>query len=84
MSPDLPSALERLASSSAHYEHEQRWHDDNGHSHVRASIIGPSLTVPIVEGRLTLGTWQQIVLLELDTRARQREVVVQVVPSVGP
>lgn len=79
---DLPAALERLAPKGAGYEHERRWHDDNGHSHVRASIIGPSLSVPITEGKLTLGTWQQIVLIELDTRARTREVVVQIVSGV--
>src|SRR5688572_18710649 len=60
---DLPEALERIAPRDGAYEHEHRWHDDNGHSHVRASLIGPSLTLPVVDGRLTLGTWQQIVLL---------------------
>jgi len=76
---DMPAALERVAPRDAHYAHEATWHDDNGHSHIRASMIGPSLTVPVVDGRLTLGTWQQIVLLEFDTRPRDRQVVVQVI-----
>src|SRR5262245_24760879 len=75
---DLEDALERLAPEDGSYEHEKTWHDDNGHSHVRASLIGPSLTVPLVGGRLTLGQWQQIVLLDFDTRPRRREIVVQV------
>jgi len=75
---DLKEAMERLAPEGGSYEHEKTWHDDNGHSHVRASLIGPSLTVPLVEGRLTLGQWQQIVLLDFDTRPRRREIVVQV------
>jgi secondary thiamine-phosphate synthase enzyme len=76
---DLPMILERLAPRGERYEHEKRWHDGNGHSHVRASIIGPSLTIPFVEGRLTLGTWQQIVFLELDVRGRSRDLIVQVI-----
>jgi secondary thiamine-phosphate synthase enzyme len=76
---DLRAALEKIAPEDGHYEHERRWHDDNGHSHVRASLLGPSLTVPLVDGHLTLGTWQQIVLLDFDTRQRRREVVIQVV-----
>lgn len=75
---DMPAALERIAPHDARYEHEERWHDDNGHSHIRASLIGPSLTVPVVDGKLTLGTWQQIVLIELDTRPRSRQVIVQI------
>lgn len=74
---DFPSALERLAPEHAPYAHEAKWHDDNGHSHVRASLIGPSLTVPMVGGKLALGTWQQIVLVECDTRPRDRIVVIQ-------
>ena len=74
---DLPAAFERLAPRSARYRHHERWGDDNGHSHVRASLLGPSLVVPVEEGRLLLGTWQQIVLVDFDTRARQRDVVVQ-------
>ena len=76
---DLPQALERLAPKDANYEHETRWHDGNGHSHIRASIIGPDLTVPFLEKRLTLGTWQQIIFIELDTRPRDRTVIVQLI-----
>jgi len=76
---DLKAALERYAPEDGFYAHEETWHDDNGHSHVRASTLGPSLTVPVVSGQLTLGTWQQIVLLDLDTRGRRRSVVVQVI-----
>ena len=74
---DLPAALERLAPRAGHYRHHERWGDDNGHSHVRASLIGPSLVVPVEQGRLLLGTWQQLVLVDFDTRPRQRDVVVQ-------
>ncbi len=76
---DLKVAFEGIAPEHAEYLHEQTWHDDNGHSHVRATLLGPSLTVPLVDGRLTLGTWQQIILIDFDTRPRQRQVVVQVV-----
>ena len=75
---DLPASLEKLAPKDATYEHEKRWHDGNGHSHVRASLLGPSLTIPIKEGKLTLGTWQQLVLVELDTRSRSRELIIQI------
>ena len=76
---DLPNALERIAPKNMPYEHEKRWHDGNGHSHVRASLIGPSITVPFVNGRLTLGTWQQIAFMELDVRSRSRNLVLQIV-----
>lgn len=76
---DFPSMLEKIAPRNAVYEHEMRWHDGNGHSHVRASLIGPSLTVPIKDGKLTLGTWQQLVLVELDTRSRSRELIIQII-----
>ena len=76
---DVAHALERIAARDATYVHEQTWHDDNGHSHVRAFLIGPSLALPIVDGRIPLGTWQQVVLMELDTRGRSREVVVSIV-----
>ena len=76
---DLPVALERLAPKDASYEHEKRWHDGNGHSHIRASMIGPDLSVPFRDKKLTLGTWQQIVFLELDIRPRDRTVIVQLV-----
>jgi secondary thiamine-phosphate synthase enzyme len=75
---DLPAALERIAPRSISYEHERRWHDGNGHSHVRASLLGPSLTVPFHNGQLILGTWQQIAFIELDTHARTRDLVVQI------
>jgi len=71
---DVAAALERLAPRNARYEHEETWHDDNGHSHVRAALVGPSLALPIVEGRIPLGTWQQVVLLDFDTRPRHRVI----------
>ncbi len=79
MEEDVPAALERLIPESLDYGHERRWGDGNGHSHVRATFLGPSLTVPVVDGKLALGTWQQVVFLELDTKPRHREVLVQVV-----
>lgn len=75
---DLKDALERIVPQDIDYAHNQRWHDGNGHSHIRASLIGPSLCVPFVEQRLVLGTWQQIVFLELDNRPRQRKVILQI------
>jgi secondary thiamine-phosphate synthase enzyme len=71
---DFPAAMERLAPRQMTYAHDERWHDGNGHSHVRASLLGPSLTVPIADGKLTLGTWQQITLVDFDNRTRQRRV----------
>ncbi|HSC29116.1 MAG TPA: secondary thiamine-phosphate synthase enzyme YjbQ [Vicinamibacterales bacterium] len=76
---DLNRLFDTLAPRDADYRHHLRWGDDNGSSHVRAALLGPSLTVPFVKGRLTLGTWQQIMLLEFDTRPRRREVVVQII-----
>ena len=76
---DISDALEKVAPQNGSYEHEKTWHDDNGHAHVRASLLGPSLTVPFVDGRLTLGTWQQIVLIDFDTRTRSRTVVCQII-----
>ncbi len=76
---DFPKMLARLAPSDIEYEHDKRWHDGNGHSHVRASLIGPSLTVPFKNGRLMLGVWQQIVVLEMDTRGRERNIVLQMI-----
>ena len=75
---DLGRALEGVAPRNGEYEHHLRWRDDNGSSHVRAALIGPSVTIPFVDGQLMLGTWQQIALVELDTRGRSREVVIQV------
>jgi secondary thiamine-phosphate synthase enzyme len=76
---DLEALFDRIAPDDLYYKHEETWHDDNGHSHVRASLLGPSLAIPVVDGSLTLGTWQQIVLLDFDTRSRQRTVIVQIV-----
>ena len=75
---DFPKMLNRVAPKDISYEHEKMWHDGNGHSHVRASLIGPSLTIPILNGRLCLGTWQQIVFVELDVRQRSRRLIAQV------
>jgi secondary thiamine-phosphate synthase enzyme len=76
---DLNRVFEDIAPRHGDYKHHLRWGDDNGSSHVRAALLGPSLTVPVADGRLLLGTWQQIMLLEFDTRARKREVVFQLV-----
>ncbi len=76
---DMKDAMDRLYPKSIEYEHHRRWGDGNGHSHVRASFVGPSLTVPIVDGDLKLGTWQQIVFLEFDNKPRTREITVQIV-----
>jgi len=75
---DLPAVLDGLLPPSTDYGHEQTWHDGNGHSHLQATLLGASLTVPISEGRLVLGTWQQIIHLECDTRARSRRIMVTV------
>ncbi len=75
---DLPAVLDRLLPPSRDYGHEQTWHDGNGHSHLQATLLGPGLAVPVGEGKLLLGTWQQIFHLECDTRPRQRTVVVTV------
>jgi len=76
---DLEAAFEKIAPAQGRYVHEETWHDDNGHSHVRASLLGPSLSVPIVNDRLVLGTWQQIILVDFDTRGRTRTVICQIV-----
>ena len=76
---DFPDLLSRIAPDDINYEHEQRWHDGNGRSHVKASLVGPSLTVPFQDGQLLLGTWQQIIFLELDTRARTRTLILQII-----
>ena len=75
---DLKNALERIAPSNIPYRHDLRWGDGNGFSHVRATLMKPSLTVPLIGGKLTLGTWQQIVFIDFDNRNRHREIVVQV------
>ena len=76
---DLPAILDKLIPPSRNYGHEQAWHDGNGHSHLQATLLGPSFTAPIAGGKLMLGTWQQIFHLECDVRGRQRTVVVTVV-----
>ena len=75
---DFPEMLSRIVPKDIEYEHDNTWHDGNGHSHVRSSLIGPSITIPIIHGKLTLGTWQQVVLLEMDTRSRNRTVILQI------
>ncbi len=79
LAKDLPEVLGRLIPPSREYGHEQAWHDGNAHSHLQATMLGPSLTVPIIDGTLALGTWQQIVHLECDTRPRARSVVLTVI-----
>ena len=74
---DFPDMLSRIAPKNIKYHHEEMWHDGNGHSHVKASLIGPSLTVPFIDKVLCLGTWQQIVFIDFDTQPRSRRVVVQ-------
>ena len=76
---DLFNVLERVAPRNVEYKHHLRWGDYNGHSHVRASIIGPSISIPIGEGRPILGTWQQVVLVELDTRPRSRKIIATII-----
>ena len=73
---DLPVILDRLIPAGRDYGHEEAWHDGNGHSHLQATLLGPSVTVPVADGRLVLGTWQQIFHLECDVRGRRRTVVV--------
>ena len=75
---DLPEMLNKLIPPSSDYGHEQTWHDGNGHSHLQATWLGPSLTVPVTNGRLELGTWQQIFHLECDIKPRQRQIVVTI------
>ena len=75
---DFPRLMEKLIPTGVDYEHDKTWHDGNGFSHLRAALIGPDITIPLVSGRMTLGTWQQIVFLEFDNRPRSRAVVVQV------
>lgn len=79
LTKDFPRMLSRIAPKDIEYQHDNTWHDGNGHSHVKASLIGPSLTIPFKDGNLTLGTWQQIVLLETDTRPRERKIILQII-----
>jgi secondary thiamine-phosphate synthase enzyme len=76
---DFKGLWNRIAPDNLRYEHNERWGDGNGYAHVRASLLGCSLTVPFSEGKLLLGTWQQIILVDFDNRARQREIVVQII-----
>ena len=76
---DLKEALERIAPSDIPYAHDRRWEDGNGFSHVRAALMKPSLTVPLVNGKLTLGTWQQVVFIDFDNRERHRDIIVQII-----
>lgn len=75
---DYPAFFEKIIPSDIRYKHDDTWHDSNGHSHIRASLQGASFTVPFVNGNMLLGTWQQIILIEFDTRPRNRNIVVQV------
>lgn len=75
---DLGAAFDRIIPRQLEYKHHERWGDDNGHSHVRASLLGPSLSVPFEKGELSLGTWQQIVLIDFDTRPRTRDYLIQI------
>ena len=76
---DFPKALEKIAPKNEYYNHHETWHDDNGHSHVRASLMGPSITLPLINGKIVHGTWQQFVFVELDTSNRNRRLIVQIV-----
>ena len=79
MVSDLQRAIERMVPSNTPYEHDNRWSDGNGFSHVRAALMKPSLTIPLLKGKLTLGTWQQIVFIDFDNRGRERDLVVQII-----
>ena len=76
---DFPRMLSRIVPKNIEYQHDNTWHDGNGHSHIKASLIGPSMTIPFKDGNLMLGTWQQIVLLETDIRPRQRKIILQII-----
>jgi secondary thiamine-phosphate synthase enzyme len=76
---DYPKFFERIAPTNINYEHDNTWHDGNGHSHIRAAIQGASLTIPFSKGRLLLGTWQQIIFIDFDNRSRKREITVQII-----
>ena len=76
---DLRRLFEEIIPQNREYAHNERWHDGNGHSHIRAALLGPSLTIPFVDRKLILGTWQQVIYVDFDNRPRQRELVVQVI-----
>lgn len=75
---DLEIFFEEIIPQKKYYHHHETWHDNNGHSHVRASLLGPSIVIPFVSGRMTLGTWQQIVLIDFDVPARSRKIIIQI------
>jgi secondary thiamine-phosphate synthase enzyme len=79
MLADFETFFERVAAQAWEYKHNERWHDGNGFSHVRAALLGPSLSIPVVDGQLTLGTWQEIAFLDFDNRQRNRRIIVQIV-----
>ena len=76
---DLQRLFDEIIPQNREYAHNARWHDGNGHSHIRAALLGPSLTIPFVEGDLTLGTWQQVIYVDFDVRSRYRELVLQII-----
>ena len=76
---DLRRLFDEIIPMNREYAHNERWHDGNGHSHVRAALLGPSLTIPFVDGQLTLGTWQQVIYIDFDNRPRQRKLIIQLV-----
>jgi secondary thiamine-phosphate synthase enzyme len=76
---DLKRTLDEIAPPNRDYKHNLRWGDGNGHSHLRAALMKPSLSIPVIDGRMTLGTWQQILFIDFDVRPRQRELVIQII-----
>ena len=72
---DLPRVFQQLAPDDAHYDHEATWNDDNGHSHIRSALLGPGMTIPVSDGKLLTGQWQQVVLIDFDTRPRRRNII---------
>jgi len=76
---DLPRVLQQIAPDDAHYDHEATWNDDNGHSHVRSALLGPGLMIPIAGGKLLTGEWQQVVLIDFDTRPRRRNIICTII-----
>jgi secondary thiamine-phosphate synthase enzyme len=76
---DLPRTMQQLAPDDAHYDHEATWNDDNGHSHVRSALLGPGLTIPVASGKLLTGEWQQVVLIDFDTRPRRRNIICTII-----
>ena len=76
---DLKRLFEEIIPQNREYAHNARWHDGNGHSHIRAALLGPSLTIPFVDGQLTLGTWQQVIYVDFDNKPRRRELVLQLI-----